>query len=135
MEQRPETQAANRLETLLVGTPIRGPLHAKGGYQVLCISDDLAFTSAVAHLAAHHDAHPAIAWSVEDVERLPFWSFHGVVLDTEAWRDVESRGSPRVRALLARRPIVVAPRHDAEQAFKMLVADMAAANTKPSAQS
>jgi hypothetical protein len=131
MEHRPE-HGPNRLEALLhlggqqpAPLPVRGALHAKGGYQVLCVSEDLRFTSEIAHLSHAVDAHPAIAWSVEDLERLPFWTFHGVVLDSQAWSDIEKRASPRVRRLIALRPRVVAPREEAEIALKTLIADMA----------
>ena len=129
MEQRPD-HGTPRLESLLGTSPVpvvRGALHAKGGYQVLCISDDLAFTNVVAHLSPGFDAHPAIAWSIEDLERLPFWSFHGVLADRQAWRDVETRASPRVRLLLAKRPMVVCDRADAEQGFKELISGITAA--------
>lgn len=136
MEHRPD-HGSHRLESLLTGAPVpvtRGALHAKGGYQVLCVSSNLAFTNTIAHLALSNDAHPAIAWSIEDLERLPFWSFHGVVIDSEAWNEIESRASPRIRTLLARRPVVVASRGDAEQAIKSLIADMAAAHAGPLTQ-
>lgn len=137
MEFRPN-ERQHRLEALVPGAAvpkapvkggaIRGALHAKGGYQVLCISGDIGFTSAVARLASALDAHPAIAWSVEDVERLPFWMFHGVVADTATWRELGARASMRVRQLLETQPVVVTEHGDIDTAFRGLIADMAAMN-------
>lgn len=106
---------------------LRGPMHAKGGWQILCISSDIQFASRVAHTAELVDAHPAIAWTLEDVERLPFWMFHAVVLDEAAQRDVTGRASARVRAHLAELPMITTNRDGADQALRGLIGSLTTA--------
>jgi hypothetical protein len=107
---------------------VRGALHAKGGYQVLCISSDLAFSSTIARLAKTSDTHTSTVWSLEDVERLPFWEFHGIVADDEAWHDLMTRASARGRTLLGSRAVAVGSRSEPTDAFRALLADMTAAH-------
>ncbi len=110
-----------------VTTTLRGPMHAKGGWQILCISSDIQFASRVAHTAEMVDAHPAIAWTLEDVERLPFWMFHAVVVDETAHRDIKGRASARVKAHLAELPMVTTSLDAADQALRGLIGSLTTA--------
>lgn len=93
----------------VAGTQRRIGSHvAKSGFLILCVSGDPAFAMRAARTAEADNAHTAISWSAEDLERLPMWGFHGAVCDRAEAERIALNASPRVKARLAGVPTVIA---------------------------